>query len=89
MNTPPKNPIQQLIDDFEAGRIHARRLSDGALIQDLGELVVAILADDCVIGSRAKFDAARAEYLALRQRVPFSRILIPAHPQPDLAEMLR
>ncbi|GIK42411.1 MAG: hypothetical protein BroJett011_62440 [Chloroflexota bacterium] len=63
-----KNPIQKLIEDFDAERLHARRLSDGMLIEDLGNLVAAILADDCVIGPRSKFEQARAEFLAAREQ---------------------
>jgi hypothetical protein len=90
MQTEFQNPIQKLIEEFEAGRLHARRLSDGALIEELGDLVTAILADDAVVGPRAKFEQVRAERLAARNGVgaqgrpfdatqdrPFSRILIP------------
>lgn len=76
----PHDVIQKLFDDFEAGILIAHRLSDGALIEDLGDFVRAILADDCVVGSRAKFEAIRAEWLAAQAEAarPFSRILIPS-----------
>lgn len=82
--TPPINQIQQLIDAFEAGYIHARRLSDGVLIdrKNLGDFITAIVTEDVVIGSRSKFEQARAEFAAQVESEtpdrPFSRILIPS-----------